>query len=87
LSVFNFNEPINDISHENIIQELSIDLTLENLFEKELMCLEEPVRDILVNYTPSKRSVDLNFKKMYGAEIEFLDIHSKVVPTERCDDN
>ena len=24
---------------------------------------------------------------MYGAEIEFLGIHSKVVPTERCDGN
>ena len=27
LSVFNFNKPINDISHENIIQKPSMDLT------------------------------------------------------------
>ena len=37
LSVFNFNEPINDISHENIIQEPPIDLLFENLFEEELI--------------------------------------------------
>ena len=29
LSVFTFNEPVNDISHENIIQEPPIDLTFE----------------------------------------------------------
>jgi len=54
LSVFNFNEPINDILHENIIQESSIDLTFENLFKEELMCLQAPVRDILVNYIPPR---------------------------------
>jgi len=52
LSVFTFDEPINDISHENIIQEPPIDLTFENLFEEELMYLDELIRDILVNYTP-----------------------------------
>ena len=52
LSVFNVDELINDISHENIIQEPLIDLTFENLFEEELLCLDEPIRDILVNYTP-----------------------------------
>jgi len=55
LSAFNFNEPINDISYDNIIQEPSIDLTVENLFE-ELMCLKEPTRDILVNYTPPREN-------------------------------
>ena len=45
--------PTNDISHKNIIQEPPIDLTFENLFE-ELLCLDEPIRDILVNYTPPR---------------------------------
>jgi len=40
LSVFTFDEPIIDISHENIIQEPLIDLTFENLFEEALMCLD-----------------------------------------------
>jgi len=86
LSVFTFDEPINDISHGNIIQEPLIDLTFENLFE-ELMCLEELIRDILVNYTPPRKSVDLCFKEIYGTELEFLDIHSEEVPTKRCDGN
>ena len=51
------------------------------------MCLDEPIRDILVNYTPPGESVDLNFKEMYETELEFLDIHSEKVPTEKCDDN
>ena len=85
LSVFTVDEPINDISHENIIQEPSIDLTFENLFEEELLCLDEPIRDILVNYTLSGESVDLSFKEMYGTELEFLSIHSEKVPTKRCD--
>ena len=49
------------------------------------MCLEEPIRDILVNYTPPRKSVDLSFEEMYGTELEFLDIHSEEVLTEKCD--
>ena len=85
LSVFTFDDPINDISHENIIQESLIDITFENFFEEELMCLDEPIRDILVNYTPPRKSVDLNFKNMYETELEFLGIHGEKAPTERCD--
>ena len=66
LSVFTFDDPINKISHENIIQESLIDLTFENLFEEELKCLVEPIGDILVNYTPPEESVNLNFEEMYG---------------------
>ena len=51
------------------------------------MCLDEPIRDILVNYTPLGESVDLSFEEMYETELKFLFIHSKEVPTERCDDN
>ena len=54
LSIFTFDEPTNNISHENIIQESSIDLTFENFFDEELMCLEEPIKDIFVNYTPPR---------------------------------
>ena len=85
MSVFNFNEPINNISHENIIQEPPIDILFENLFEEELMYLDEPTRDILVNYTSPGKSVDLSFKEIYGTELEFLGIHSEKVPTEKCD--
>ena len=49
------------------------------------MCLEEPIRDILVNYTSPRKSVDLNFEEMYGTELEFLSTHSEEVPTEKCD--
>jgi len=87
LSVFTFDDPINGISHENIIQKPPIDLTFENLFEEELMYLDEPIRDILVNYTPPEESIDLIFEEMYETELEFLRIHSEKVPTERCGDN
>ena len=80
-----FDKPINDISHENIFQEPPIDLLFENLFEQEIMCLDEPTRDILVKYTPLGESVDLSFEEMYEIELEFLVIHSKEVPTEKCD--
>ena len=39
LNIFTFDEPTNDISHENIIQEPPTDLLFENLFEEELMFL------------------------------------------------
>ena len=87
MSVFNFNEPINDISHENIIQEPSIDLIFENLFEEELMCLMNRLGIFLLINTPPVESVDLSFEEMYGTELEFLGIHSKKVPTEQCDGN
>ena len=49
------------------------------------MCLDEPTRDILVNYTPIGKSVDLSFEEMYRTELEFLGIHREEVPTEKCD--
>ena len=85
LNIFTFDEPTNDVSHENIIQEPPINILFENLFEEELMCLDEPTRDILVKYIPSGESVDLSFE-MYGTELEFLGIHSEEVSTEKCDD-
>ena len=76
-----------DISHENIIQEPPIDLIFRNLFEEELMCLDELTRDILVKYTPPGESVDLSFEKMYETELEFLGIHSEEVSTKKCDND
>ena len=87
MSVFTSDEPINDISHENIIQEPLIDLTFKNLFEEEPICLDEPIRDVLVNYTPPRERVDLSFEEMYGTKLEFLDIHSDQIPTKRFDIN
>ena len=51
------------------------------------MCLDEPTRDILVNYTPPGESVDLSFEEMYGTELEFLGIHSEEVPTKKYSGN
>ena len=62
-------------------------MTFENLFEKELLCLDELIRDILVNYTLLGESIDLSFEEMYRTELEFLGIHSEKVSTERCDGN
>jgi len=51
------------------------------------MCLDEPIKDILIYCTPSEESVDLSFEEMYGTELEFLDIHIEEVLTEMCNDN
>ena len=66
------------------VQEPPIDILFENLFEEELMCLDEPTRDLLVNYTSLGESVDLSFEKIYGTELEFLGIHNEEVSTEKC---
>ena len=72
------------MSHENIIQKPPIDILFENLFEEELMCLDEPTRDHLIKYTFPGESVDLSFEEIYETELEFLSIHSEKVPTEKC---
>ena len=77
--------PIKFLWCGNIIQEPPIDILFENLFEEELMCLDERTRDILVNYTSLGESVDLSFEEIFGTELEFLGIHSEEVPTEKCD--
>ena len=84
MNIFTFDELTNNVSHEDITQEPPIDILFENLFEEELMCLNEPTRDLLVNYTSLGESVDLSFEEIYGTELEFLGIHSEEVPTEKC---
>ena len=59
------------------------DILFENLFEEEFMCLDEPTRDILVNYTSPGKSVDLSFEEIYETELEFLSIHNEEVPNEK----
>ena len=71
--------------HENIIQKPPINLTFENLFEEELMCLNELIKGILVTYTSLGESVDLSFEEMYETELKFLGFHSKKIPTEKYD--
>jgi len=51
LSIFTFNKPTNNQLRENIIQEPLIDQSFENLFEDELICLDESIKDALVSYT------------------------------------
>ena len=41
----------------------------------------------MVNYTPPGESVDLTFEEIYETELEFLDIHSEEVLTEKCDED
>ena len=48
------------------------------------MCLDEPTRDILINYTSLGESVDLSFEEIYRTELEFLGIHNEEVPIEKC---
>jgi len=47
------------------------------------MCLDEPTRDLLINYTSLGESVDLSFEEIYGAELEFLGIHNEEVSNEK----
>ena len=51
------------------------------------MYLDEPIRNILVNYTHPGESVDLSYEEMYKTELEFLSIQSEEAPTESCDGN
>ena len=61
LSIFTFDEPTNDQAFENLIQESLINQSFGNLFEDELICLDESVRDALVSYIPLKKIYDLSF--------------------------
>ena len=74
LSIFTFDESTNDRSFENKIQEPLIGQSFENLFEDELMCLDESIRDALVNYTPPKKIIDLSFEVIFEDELKFLRI-------------
>ena len=49
LSIFTFDELTNDHTFQNLIQESLINQSTENLFEDELIYLNESVRDALVS--------------------------------------
>ena len=48
LSIFTFNKPINDQSFESITQEPQIDESFKNLFKDKLNCLDESIRNVLI---------------------------------------
>ena len=75
-----------NISHEDIIQEPPIDISFEDLFADEIMCLDEPTRGLLTNCKSLKENVDLSFEELYGDELEFLNIGSKEIQNERSGD-
>jgi len=56
-------------------QEPQIDQSFENLFEDELNCLNDSIRDTLVSYIPPKDIVNSSFEEMYEDELIFLGIH------------
>ena len=85
LNIFIFNEPTKNVSHEDIIQEPPIDILFEDLFKEELMYLDEPTRDLLINCTSLGESGDLSFEEIYEAELEFLGIHNDEVSNEKSD--
>ena len=86
-NIFTFKEPTKNLSHEDIIQEPPINILFEDLFKEELMCLDEPIRDVLINGTSLGERVDLSFEEIYEAELEFLGIQNKEVSNEKsCDD-
>ena len=79
LSIFTFDEPTNDHTFQNLIQESLINQSSKNLFEDELIYLDESVRDALVNYTPPKKIVDLNFEVMFEDELKFIGNHLSLI--------
>ena len=62
-------------------QETQIDQSFEYLFEDELNCLNDSIRDTLVSYIPPKDIVNSSFTEMY--ELIFFGIH--VAPIILCD--
>jgi len=78
LSIFTF---------ENMIQESLLDQSFENLFEDELICLDESLKDSLVSYTPPKKIIDPNFEVMFEDELKFLGTHIVDTLIMLCDND
>ena len=87
MDIFTFKKPTKNLSHEDIIQEPPIDILFEDLFKEELMCLNEPTRDVLINCTSLGESVDLSFEEIYGDELEFLGIHNEDISNGKSGDD
>ena len=86
LDIFTFSEPTKNVSHEDKIQETPIDIPFEDLFAEELMCLDEPTRDLLIDCTSLGENVDLSFEELYGDELEFLNIRNEEVQNKKSGD-
>jgi len=88
LDIFTFQVPTKNLSQEDLIQEPPIDISFEDLFADEIMCLDESTRDLLTNCTFLGENVDLNFEELYEEELEFLNIRNKEIQKEKsCDEN
>ena len=66
-----------------IIKILKLTKVFENLFEDELNCMDDSIRNALFSYIPPKDIVNLSFEKIYEDKLMFLGIH--VVPIILCD--
>ena len=86
LDIFTFSEPTVNVSHEVIIQKPPIDISFEDLFADEIMCLDEPTRGRLTNCTSLKENVDLSFEELYEDELEFLNIGNKEIQSKKSGD-
>ena len=87
LSIFTFDEPINDHTFQNLIQESLINQSFETLFEDELIYLNESVSDALVNYTPPKKIIDLSIEVMFADELKVIGNHIVVTLIMLCDND
>jgi len=87
ISIITFDEQTNDQSSENIIQESLIDQSFENLFEDELMCLNELIRDVLISCTPPEEIIDQSFEVMFEDELKFLGNHVVDTPIMLCEND
>ena len=56
-------------------QEPQIDQCFGNLFEDELNCLDDSIRDALLSYIPPKDIVNLSIEERYEDELIFLGIY------------
>jgi len=87
LNIFTFDEPTNDQTFQNLIQDSLINQSSKNLSEDELICLDKSVRDALVSYTPPKKIVDLNFEVMFEDELRFIGNHIVATLIMLCDND
>jgi len=87
LSIFTFDEPINNHAFENMIQESLSNQNFENLFEDKLVCLDESVRETLVIYTPPRKIVNLSIEVMFEDELKFIGKHIVATLIMLCDND
>jgi len=87
LSIFTFDEPTNDQSFDNTLQELRINQNFENLFKDELICLDESIRDTLISYSSPEEIGDTSFEVVIEDELKLLGNHIVDTPIMQCDND